>query len=85
MITLLDRKDRMSMGAIFEVWVPFANHRIMEYLYNIPWEMKFQGGMEKGLLRKVLEGILPDEILYHKKIHIQKLIIRIIRKLFKLC
>ena len=67
MTTLLDRKDRMSMGASLEVRVPFADHRLMEYLYNIPWEMKFHGGMEKGLLRKALEGVLPDEVLYRKK------------------
>ena len=67
MTTLLDRKDRMSMGASLEVRVPFADHRLMEYLYNIPWEMKFYGGMEKGLLRKALEGVLPDEVLYRKK------------------
>ena len=60
MTTLLDRKDRMSMGASLEVRVPFADHRLMEYLYNIPWEMKFYDGMEKGLLRKALEGVLPD-------------------------
>ena len=67
MTTLLDRKDRMSMGASLEVRVPFADHRLMEYLYNIPWEMKFYGGMENGLLRKALEGVLPDEVLYRKK------------------
>ena len=67
MTTLLDRKDRMSMGASLEVRVPFADHRLMEYLYNIPWEMKFYGGMEKGVLRKALEGVLPDEVLYRKK------------------
>ena len=67
MTTLLDRKDRMSMGASLEVRVPFADHRLMEYLYNIPWEMKFYDGMEKGLLRKALEGVLPDEVLYRKK------------------
>ena len=67
MTTLLDRKDRMSMGASLEVRVPFADHRLMEYLYNIPWEMKFYDGMEKGLLRKALEGVLPDEVLYREK------------------
>ena len=55
----------------------------MEYLYNIPWEMKFYGGMEKGLLRKALEGVLPDEFLYCKKIHIQKLIIQHIKGLLQ--
>lgn len=67
MTTLLDRKDRMSMGASLEVRVPFADHRLVEYVWNIPWEMKIFGHREKGLLRKALEGILPSEILYRKK------------------
>lgn len=67
MSTLLERKDRMSMGASLEVRVPFADHRIVEYAWNIPWDMKMYGGREKGLLRKSLEGLLPEEILYRKK------------------
>ncbi len=67
MTTLLDRKDRMSMGASLEVRVPFADHRLVEYVWNIPWEMKMYGNREKGILRKALEGILPDEVLYRKK------------------
>lgn len=67
MTTLLDRKDRMSMGASLEVRVPFSDHRLVEYVWNIPWEMKMHGGREKGILRKALEGILPDDILYRKK------------------
>ncbi|WP_078381474.1 asparagine synthase (glutamine-hydrolyzing) [Sutcliffiella halmapala] len=67
MTTLLDRKDRMSMGASLEVRVPFADHRLVEYVWNIPWDMKMYGNREKGLLRKALEGVLPDEVLYRKK------------------
>ncbi|MRH44193.1 asparagine synthase (glutamine-hydrolyzing) [Aquibacillus halophilus] len=67
MPTLLDRKDRMSMGASFEARVPFSDHRLVEYVWNIPWEMKTYRGREKGILRKALEGLLPDEILYRKK------------------
>ncbi|MFC4403219.1 asparagine synthase (glutamine-hydrolyzing) [Gracilibacillus xinjiangensis] len=67
MPTLLDRKDRMSMGASFEARVPFSDHRLVEYVWNIPWEMKTYGNREKGILRKALEGILPNEILYRKK------------------
>ncbi|WP_096201087.1 asparagine synthase (glutamine-hydrolyzing) [Bacillus sp. FJAT-45350] len=67
MTTLLDRKDRMSMGASLEVRVPFADHRLVEYVWNIPWEMKQLDGMEKGILRKALEGIVPNEVLYRKK------------------
>nr|MDH3163007.1 asparagine synthase C-terminal domain-containing protein [Bacillus licheniformis] len=67
MTTLLDRKDRMSMGASLEVRVPFADHRLVEYVWNIPWDVKMHGGREKGIFRKALEGILPDEVLYRKK------------------
>ncbi|MEK3885992.1 asparagine synthase (glutamine-hydrolyzing) [Bacillus sp. FSL K6-3431] len=67
MTTLLERKDRMSMGASLEVRVPFADHRIVEYAWNIPWEMKMLNGREKGILRKALEGILPHDVLYRKK------------------
>ncbi|TYR79555.1 asparagine synthase (glutamine-hydrolyzing) [Priestia megaterium] len=67
MTTLLDRKDRMSMGASLEVRVPFADHRLVEYAWNIPWEMKMVGNKEKGILRKALEGVLPHDVLYRKK------------------
>ncbi|NRD78393.1 asparagine synthase (glutamine-hydrolyzing) [Bacillus sp. BRMEA1] len=67
MTTLLDRKDRMSMGASLEVRVPFADHRLVEYVWNIPWDMKMYRGREKGILRKAFEGILPEDVLYRKK------------------
>ncbi|RJS61897.1 asparagine synthase (glutamine-hydrolyzing) [Bacillus sp. PK3_68] len=67
MTTLLERKDRMSMGASLEVRVPFADHRLVEYAWNIPWNMKMLNGREKGILRRALEGVLPHDVLYRKK------------------
>lgn len=67
MQTLLDRKDRMSMYSSLEVRVPFCDHRIVEYLYNVPWEMKDHDHYEKGLLRYAMRGYLPDEVLWRKK------------------
>lgn len=67
MPTLLDRKDRMSMGVGLEVRVPYCDHRLVEYVWNIPWEIKTTGNREKGILRKALEGVLPDDVLYRKK------------------
>ena len=64
---LLDRKDRMSMDCGLEVRVPFCDYRIVEYAYNMPWELKALSGREKGIVRKAFEGILPDEICYRKK------------------
>ncbi|MGC5325028.1 asparagine synthase (glutamine-hydrolyzing) [Brevibacillus sp. SYSU BS000544] len=67
MSTLLDRKDRMSMYASLEARVPFCDHRLVEYVWNIPWAMKRYKDREKGILRKAVEGILPDDVLYRKK------------------
>jgi asparagine synthase (glutamine-hydrolysing) len=67
MPTLLDRKDRMSMAVGLEVRVPFCDHRLVEYVWNIPWEIKTAGEREKGILRKALHGVLPDDVLYRKK------------------
>ncbi|MFC5402123.1 asparagine synthase (glutamine-hydrolyzing) [Cohnella soli] len=67
MPTLLDRKDRMSMAVGLEVRVPFCDHRLVQYVFNIPWEIKTAGMREKGILRKSLEGVLPDDVLYRKK------------------
>jgi len=67
MSQLLERKDRMSMANGLEVRVPFCDHRLVEYVWNIPWEMKTWGQREKGILRKALEGVLPKPVLNRKK------------------
>lgn len=67
MTNLLARKDRMSMYSAVEVRVPFSDHRILEYVFNVPWAIKFEGGVEKALLRHAMEGALPDYILHRKK------------------
>jgi len=67
MQTLLDRKDRMSMFNGLEVRVPFCDYRLAEYLYSVPWEYKYYGGREKGLLRYAMADYLPEEVLYRKK------------------
>ncbi len=67
MQNLLNRKDRMSMASALEVRVPFADHRIIEYVYNLPWEYKFHNRVEKSLLREASVDYLPDYILHRKK------------------
>ena len=51
----------------FEVRVPFCDYRLVEYVWNIPWEIKAYKGREKGLLRYIMEDTLPEEIVYRKK------------------
>lgn len=59
---LLDRKDRMSMAAGLEVRVPFADHRLVEYVYNTPWALKNYDGREKSLLRGAVRHLLPPSV-----------------------
>ena len=64
---LLDRKDRCSMYNGLEVRVPFCDYRIVDYAYNMPWQIKAYNGREKGIVRKAFEDILPLEISWRKK------------------
>jgi asparagine synthase (glutamine-hydrolysing) len=64
---LLERKDRMSMATGLEVRVPFCDHRLVEYVWNIPWSIKSHNDREKGILRQALKGILPKDVLDRKK------------------
>lgn len=67
MQTLLDRSDRMSMASGLEVRVPFCDYRLVQYMWNVPCEMKALDGREKGLLRYVVKDLLPKEIVERKK------------------
>ena len=67
MITLINRKDRMTMSNSLEGRVPFADKRLVQYAFNLPKEMKLLHGREKGLLREAVRGIVPDEIIDRKK------------------
>ena len=67
MITLLNRKDRMTMANSLEGRVPYADKTLVEYAYNIPADMKLLHGREKGLLRESMRTLLPDEIIDRKK------------------
>ncbi|AAT89860.1 asparagine synthetase B [Leifsonia xyli subsp. xyli] len=64
---LLDRKDRISMAVGLEVRVPFCDHRLVEYVYNVPWAMKTFDGREKSLLRAATADLLPESVLQRTK------------------
>jgi asparagine synthase (glutamine-hydrolysing) len=64
---LLDRKDRLSMASGLEVRVPFCDHRLVDYVWNVPWAMKENGGVEKGLLRTAATGLLTEDLRTRRK------------------
>ena len=59
--------DRTSMSCGLEARVPFADRTLVDYVFNIPWEMKAKDGVVKNILRQSARGLLPDEILFRKK------------------
>lgn len=67
MQTLLTRMDRTSMYSGLEARVPFADPKLVSYVYNIPWNMKAKDGLVKNILRQAAKGLLPDEILFRRK------------------
>ena len=67
MCTLLDRMDRMGNRAGLSARVPFADCRLIEYVYNLPWEMKRKDGVEKSLLREAMGEYLPKAVRERKK------------------
>lgn len=64
---LLERKDRMSMAVGLEVRVPFCDHRLVEYVYNIPWALKSFDGREKSVLRHATKHLLPKSVVNRRK------------------
>ncbi len=67
MQTLLNRMDRTSMHSGLEARVPFADRTLVDYVFNIPWEMKARDGIVKNVLRQAARSLLPEEILFRKK------------------
>nr|WSX72727.1 asparagine synthase (glutamine-hydrolyzing) [Streptomyces sp. NBC_00899]WSX81205.1 asparagine synthase (glutamine-hydrolyzing) [Streptomyces sp. NBC_00899] len=67
LLYLLDRKDRMSMANGLEVRVPYCDHRLVEYAWNIPWQMKIADGREKSPLRLAARGLVPEQTLTRPK------------------
>ncbi|MFG2332171.1 asparagine synthase (glutamine-hydrolyzing) [Streptomyces sp. NPDC048604] len=64
---LLERNDRLSMISGLEVRVPFCEHRLVQYAYDIPWELKTFDGREKSLLRAAVADLLPEQVLERPK------------------
>ena len=63
----LFRADRLGMAHSIEARSPFLNHEMVQLALSIPGEYKIKNGVNKYILKKSLERILPNDILYRKK------------------
>ena len=64
---LLMRVDKMVSISSIEARVPFLDHRLVELAFSMPMELKLKNNTTKYILKKAVEGIIPDEIIYRKK------------------
>ncbi len=64
---LIDRMDRMAMVSGLDARMPFLDYRLVEYLWNVPWEWKSFGGEPKQLLRDAAKGWIPEAVRIRKK------------------
>ena len=64
---LLTKVDRMSMAVSLEARVPFLDHQVVELAFSLPFSYKLRGLTKKYILKKMMKGKLPDEILNRKK------------------
>ena len=65
--SLLDRNDRMTMGASIECRVPFLDYRLIEMIGALPIEYLLKGAKGKYLLFNSIGKSLPNEIRSFKK------------------
>lgn len=64
---ILTKVDRASMAVSLETRAPFLDPRIGQFAASVPLDYKLRGSKGKYILKKSLEGLLPDEILHRKK------------------
>ncbi len=64
---LLPKVDIASMAHSLETRSPFLDHELVQFAARIPPQLKLRYGESKYILKKSLEGVLPKEIIYRKK------------------
>ena len=64
---LLMRVDKIGMSCSLEARVPFLDHNLVQFSMDIPMAEKVKGGEAKYLLKKAVEGLIPHQIIYRKK------------------
>jgi asparagine synthase (glutamine-hydrolysing) len=65
---LLDRGDRMTMGASVECRVPFLDHEVVEFAFSLPGNLKVKAFARKWQVKRVALRYLPACIVNRRKV-----------------
>jgi asparagine synthase (glutamine-hydrolysing) len=66
-LDILTKVDRMSMAHSLEARVPLLDHKVVEYAFSLPADLKLRPGATKYVFKRALRGLLPDSILDRRK------------------
>lgn len=64
---LSSQGDRVAMANSIEARFPFLDHRVMEFAAGMPNRYKIMGLNEKYMLKRAMEGLIPESILQRSK------------------
>jgi asparagine synthase (glutamine-hydrolysing) len=67
LVELLMKQDQMGMAASIESRVPFLDHEVVEFAATIPDSLKIRGRIQKYVLKKSVEDLLPHRIIHRKE------------------
>ena len=64
---ILHKVDRTATGLSLETRVPFLDHRLIEFAWQLPLHMKIRNGKGKWILRQLLYKYVPRELIERPK------------------
>lgn len=59
--SLLRYEDKNSMANSLESRVPFFDHVVVEYIFNLPIDQKLKNGWTRHIYREAMKGLIPEK------------------------
>lgn len=64
---IMTKSDRASMGVSLELRAPFLDPDLVDFARSMPVQLKYRDGASKWLLKQVLYGLVPRELVDRRK------------------